>query len=48
MREVFGPLAVAAASYEFSNTCTKKVELVMELPRSEDEMTVEKGVTEIN
>jgi hypothetical protein len=47
-REEFGPFAAAAASHESSNARAKEAELVVELPPSEDEMTVEAGVAEIN
>ena len=44
----FGPFAAAAASHESSSARVKEAELVVELPPSEDEITVEEGVGEIN
>ena len=47
-REEFGPFAAAAASHESSKARAKEAELLVELPPSEEEMTVEEGVAEIN
>lgn len=47
-REEFEPFAAAAASHESSSARAKEAKLVVELPPSEDEMTVDEGVAEIN
>jgi hypothetical protein len=47
-RDEFGPFATAAASRESSNAHTKEDELLVELPPSEEEITVEESVAEIN
>jgi len=48
-REEFEPFAIAAASHESPNTCAKKAVLVLvvELPPSGEEITVEEGLAEI-
>jgi len=46
-REEFGPFAAAAAYHESPNARAEEAELVVELPPSEEEITVEEGVAEI-